>query len=154
MRLGILVAWFWEELYAKLLGLGQLLGCPWKLWGITVQASYWEGRGHQNRGYTSLTNFMSIVQCYLLWTLQRHRRYKGSREAQTLERSLRSYDAVHVLCACVHGCMGRNLLRGQFCSRWIKIKRIRSELRSPPLELLILEKIDWHCLVQLFHPGC
>ena len=47
------VSWLWMELYAKLLGLGQLLGCPWKLWGITVQTSYWEGRWHQNCGYTS-----------------------------------------------------------------------------------------------------
>ena len=34
-RQGIWVAWLWEELYAKLLALGQLLGCPWKLWSIT-----------------------------------------------------------------------------------------------------------------------
>ena len=31
----------------------QLLGPPWKVWGITVQTSYWEGRWHQNCGYTS-----------------------------------------------------------------------------------------------------
>ena len=49
------VSWLWEELYAKLLGLGQLLGYPWKIWGITVQTSYWEGRWHQNCGYTSPT---------------------------------------------------------------------------------------------------
>ena len=42
------VSWLWEELYAKLLGLGQLLGYPWKVWGITVQTSYWEGRWDQN----------------------------------------------------------------------------------------------------------
>ncbi len=47
------VSWLWEELYAKLLGLGQLLGYPWKVWGITVQTSYWEGLWHQNCGYTS-----------------------------------------------------------------------------------------------------
>ena len=27
---------------------------PWKLWGITVQTSYWEGQWHQDCGYTSL----------------------------------------------------------------------------------------------------
>ena len=47
------VSWLREELYAELLGLGQLLGCPWKVWGITVQTSYWEGLWHQNCGYTS-----------------------------------------------------------------------------------------------------
>ena len=47
------VSWLWEELYAKLLGLGQLLGCPLKVWGITVQTSFWEGLWHQNCGYTS-----------------------------------------------------------------------------------------------------
>ena len=52
-RQGIWVAWLWEKLYAKLLGLGQLLGYPWKVWGITVQTSYWEGLWHQNCGYTS-----------------------------------------------------------------------------------------------------
>ena len=43
----------WEDLEAKLLTPGQLLGYPWKVWGITVQTSYWEGRWHQNCGYRS-----------------------------------------------------------------------------------------------------
>ena len=43
----------WEGLEAKLLTPGQLLGYPWKVWGITVQTSYWEGLWHQNCGYTS-----------------------------------------------------------------------------------------------------
>jgi len=38
----------WEDLEAKLLTPGQLLGCPWKVWGITVQTSYWEGQWDQN----------------------------------------------------------------------------------------------------------
>ena len=38
----------WEDLEAKLLTPGQLLGYPWKLWGITVQTSYVEGWWHQN----------------------------------------------------------------------------------------------------------
>ena len=38
----------WEDLEAKLLTPGQLLGYPWKVWGITVQTSYLEGRWHQN----------------------------------------------------------------------------------------------------------
>ena len=42
-----LLAYPLTTLYAKLLGLGKLLGCPWKLWGITVQTSYWEGWQHQ-----------------------------------------------------------------------------------------------------------
>ena len=54
------VSWLWEELYAKLLGLGQLLGYPWKVWGITVQTSYWEGLWHQNCGYTSQILFFGI----------------------------------------------------------------------------------------------
>ena len=52
-RQGIWVAWPWEVLYAKLLDPGQLLGCPWKFWGITVQTCHWEGLWHQNCGYTS-----------------------------------------------------------------------------------------------------
>ena len=36
----------WEDLEAKLLTPGQLLGYPCKVWGITVQTSYWEGRLH------------------------------------------------------------------------------------------------------------
>ena len=56
------VSWLWEELYAKLLGLGQLLGYPWKVWGITVQTSYWEGRWHQNCGYTSPILFWGYEQ--------------------------------------------------------------------------------------------
>merc|ERR1711978_673766 len=43
----------WEDLEAKLLTPGQLLGYPLKVWGITVQTSYWEGLWHQNCGYTS-----------------------------------------------------------------------------------------------------
>ena len=43
----------WEDLEAKLLTPGQLLAYPWKVWGITVQTSYWEGLWHQNCGYTS-----------------------------------------------------------------------------------------------------
>ena len=57
---GIWVTWLWEEVYAKLLGLGQLLGCPWKVWGITVQTSYWEGLWHQNCGYTSPILFFAV----------------------------------------------------------------------------------------------
>ena len=34
----------WEELKAKLLTLGQLLGYPRQIWGIMVQMSYVEGR--------------------------------------------------------------------------------------------------------------
>ena len=34
----------WEDLEAKLLTPGQLLGYPWKVWGITVQTSCVEGR--------------------------------------------------------------------------------------------------------------
>ena len=48
MRQRIWVSWLWEEMYAKLLVPGQLLGYPWKLWGTTVQISYVEGRWHQN----------------------------------------------------------------------------------------------------------
>ena len=42
-RQGIWVSWLWEELYAKLLAPGQLLGYPQKLWGMTAQTSYAEG---------------------------------------------------------------------------------------------------------------
>ena len=48
----------WEDLEAKLLTPGQLLGNPWKVWGITVQTCYWEGRWHQNWVRSRLTNFL------------------------------------------------------------------------------------------------
>ena len=51
------VIWFWKDLDAKLLIPGQLLGCPWKLLGITLQTSYVEGRWHQNWAHTSLLYF-------------------------------------------------------------------------------------------------
>ena len=42
----------------KLLTPGQLLGLPGKVWGITIQTSYWEGQWHQNCGYTSPILFL------------------------------------------------------------------------------------------------
>ena len=45
----------WEDLEAKLLTPGQLLGYPWKVLGIKVQTSYWEGRWHQNWVRSRLT---------------------------------------------------------------------------------------------------
>ena len=36
----IWVAWLWKDLDAKRLTTGQLLGWPWKVWGITLQTSY------------------------------------------------------------------------------------------------------------------
>ena len=41
---------------------GQLLGYPWKLWVVTVQTSYVEGRWHQNWAYTSQTLFFADGQ--------------------------------------------------------------------------------------------
>ena len=52
----------WEDLEAKLLTPGQLLGYPWKVWGITVQTSYWEGLWHQNCGYTSPILFLEAAR--------------------------------------------------------------------------------------------
>ena len=36
----IWVTWLWRDLDAKRLTQGQLLGWPWKVWGITLQTSY------------------------------------------------------------------------------------------------------------------
>ena len=47
-------------LKAKLVTPGQLLGPPWKVWGITAQTSYWEGWWHQNCGYTSPILFLGV----------------------------------------------------------------------------------------------
>ena len=47
-RTWIWVSWLWEELCAKLLAPGQIVGYPLKLWGITVQISCMEGRWHRN----------------------------------------------------------------------------------------------------------
>ena len=56
----IWVTWFWKDLYAKLLTPGQPLGPPWKLWGITLQTSYVEGRCHQNWAHTSPLHFFTV----------------------------------------------------------------------------------------------
>ena len=53
----------WEDLEAKLLTPGQLLGYPWKVWGIKVQTSYWEGRWHQNWVRSRPTNFFTKATC-------------------------------------------------------------------------------------------
>ena len=53
MRQNMGITSLWEDVEAKLLTPGQLLGYPRKVWGITVQTSYWEGQWHQNCGYTS-----------------------------------------------------------------------------------------------------
>ena len=47
----------WEDLEAKLLTPGQLLGYPWKLGGMTVQTSYVGGQWHQNWTHTSCQLF-------------------------------------------------------------------------------------------------
>ena len=67
----------WEDLEAKLLTPGQLLGYPWKVWGITVQTSYWEGRWHQNWVRSRLTKKIRVRTCkfvkngnFLLFGLQ------------------------------------------------------------------------------------
>ena len=33
---------------------------PWKVWGITIQTNYWEGRWHQNFRYTSPILFFVV----------------------------------------------------------------------------------------------
>ena len=48
LRTKIGITSLWEHLEGKLLTPGQLLGHSWKLWSITIQTSYWEGRWHQN----------------------------------------------------------------------------------------------------------
>ena len=53
----IWVTWLWKDLNAKPLTSGQLLGCPWKLWGITLQTSYVEGRLHQSWAHTAPLHF-------------------------------------------------------------------------------------------------
>ena len=44
--------WLWRVLDAKPMTPGRLLGPPWKLWGITVQTSYWEGQSVGTRANT------------------------------------------------------------------------------------------------------
>ena len=56
----IWVTWLWKDLDAKRLTPGQLLGWPWKLWGITLQTSYVEGRWHQNWAHTSPLHFFTV----------------------------------------------------------------------------------------------
>ena len=57
----IWVTWLWKDLDARPLTSGHFLGCPWKLWGITLQTSYMEGRLHQNWAHTSLLHFLVCV---------------------------------------------------------------------------------------------
>ena len=51
-----------SDLEAKLLTPGQLLGYPRKVWGITVQTSYWEGRWHQNWVSSRPTNLFTKLK--------------------------------------------------------------------------------------------
>ena len=76
------IASLWEDLEAKLLAPGQLLGYPWIVWGITIQTSYWEGRWHQDWVRSRPTNFfyqsdMEICEkrkFFTLWPPARKRR--------------------------------------------------------------------------------
>ena len=56
----IWITWLWKDLDAKPLTPGQLLGWPWKLWGITLQTSYVKGRWHQNWAHTSPLQFFTV----------------------------------------------------------------------------------------------
>ena len=58
-KVSVWSVWFWEDVEAKLSTPGQLLGYPWKVWGITVQTSYWEGRWDQNWVRSRPTNFFT-----------------------------------------------------------------------------------------------
>ena len=67
----IWVTWLLKDLDAKRLTPGQLLGCPWKFWGITLQTSYMEGRWHQNWVHTG--HAISRKSTFLGKTLRTHR---------------------------------------------------------------------------------
>ena len=61
----------WRVLEAKPMTPGQLLGPPWKLWGITAQTSYWEGRSVGTRadpflGYGQGNQWKTGLFCKLL----------------------------------------------------------------------------------------
>ena len=57
----IWVTWLWKALDAKRLTTGQLQAFPWKLWGMTVQASYVGIRWHQNWAHMSSQHFFMSV---------------------------------------------------------------------------------------------
>ena len=64
------ITFLWEDLEAKLLTPGQFLGFLWKLWGITVQTSHWEGRWHQNwvrSRPSTIRNFLEHLQLSHIW---------------------------------------------------------------------------------------
>ena len=56
------VTWLWKDLEAKRLTPVQLLGWPWKLWGITLRTSCVEGRWHQNWAHTSPLHCFSVCE--------------------------------------------------------------------------------------------
>ena len=51
----------WEEVEAKLLRPGQLLGYAWNFWDITLQMSYVEGRWPQNWDRSKPTDYFTRV---------------------------------------------------------------------------------------------
>ena len=57
------VTWLCKDLDAKRLTPGQLLGCTWKLWGMTLPTSFVEGRWHQNWANTSPLYFFTVGTC-------------------------------------------------------------------------------------------
>ena len=63
----------WRVLDADKMTPGQLLGYPWKLWGITVQTSYVEGRWHQTWADTNPKLFFAdkeIIEKQNFFTLR------------------------------------------------------------------------------------
>ena len=88
---------FGEDLEAKLLTPGQLLGYPWKVWGIMVQTSYWEGQWHQNWARSRPTNFFTKGKWkfvkngnFLLFSLQLEKRREISGWVQQVKWCLRT----------------------------------------------------------------
>ena len=95
------VSWLWEELYAKLLGPDQLLGCPWKVWGMTVQTSYWEGLWHQNCGYTSPILFFAgrhrnQWKTELFRKLLRHRKFSTGKFFRASTQGIQTHSGFRI----------------------------------------------------------
>ena len=81
----IWVTWLWKDLGAKPLTLGQLQRCPWKLWGITLQTSYVEGRWHQNWAHTSPLHCFSVCARKFAkkWFFGQNALYPNASKSQT-----------------------------------------------------------------------
>ena len=121
----IWVTWPWKDLDAKQLRPGQLLGYPWKRWGITLQTSYVEGRWHQNWVHTSPLNF------FLWW-------HRNSRKSDFWGKTLHTRNFFG---AATHGILTHSGFRKYSQFGWPSLRFEVIAAKSEVIKPVVLQKI-------------